>query len=104
FPDAKKETAADEFTSRHATQEFEIHSQFKSGEVAPKPQKQTGPSADGFILTVRRLKEPLVSQAELPQYFDRPYWKSYANTSFDSKSGQGVAVYFDFGARLNPEF
>ena len=104
FPNAVIEATADEFTARHATQEFEIHTQFKTGEVAAKARKETGPSADGFMLTVRRLKEPLVSAAELPQFFDRPYWKSYGNTSFDPKSGQGVAVYYDFGARLNRDF
>ncbi len=105
FPDAVKETSADEFTAQHATQEFEIHTQFKTGEVAAKAQKQTGPSAEGFMLTVQRLKAPLVSAAaDLPQSFDRPYWKSYVNSCFDPKTGQGVAVYFDFGARLDPDF
>ncbi len=104
FPDAVIEATADEFTARHATQEFEIHTQFKTGEVAAKAQKEIGPSAGGFMLTLRRLKEPLVSAAELPQFFDRPYWKSYGNATFDPKTGQGVAVYFDFGVRLNRDF
>ncbi len=112
FPNAVKDSSADEFTARQAMQEFEIHSQFKSGEVAATAHKQTGPSADGFMLTVQRIKEPVVSQSfqiqssqtDVPQFIDRPYWKSYVNSSFDPKTGQGVAVYFDFGARLNPEF
>ncbi len=109
FPDAVIEAAPDEFTARHSTQEFEIHTQFKTGEVAAKAQKETGPSAGGFMLTVQRLKEPrvsaaLVMAADLPQVIARPYWKSFVNSSYDPKSGQGVAVYFDFGARLNRDF
>ena len=105
FPDAVIHSETDEFTAQHATQEFEIHTQFKTGEVAQKAQKQTGPSATGFMLTVQRLKAPLVSAAaDLPQSFDRPYWKSCVNSSFDPKTGKGLAVYFDFGARLDPEF
>ena len=97
-------STADEFTAQHATQEFEIHTQFKTGEVAQKSQKETGPSAEGFMLTVRRLKEPLVSAVDTPQFLDRPYWKSYINSRFDPATGQGVAVYFDFGVRLDPDF
>ena len=105
FPNAVQATTTNEFTAQHATQEFEIHTQFKTGEVAQKAVKQTGPSATGFMLAVQRLKAPLVSAAaDLPQSFDRPYWKSYVNRSFDPQTSQGVAVYFDFGARLHPEF
>lgn len=56
------------------------------------------------MLTVRRLPEPLVSGADLPQFFDRPYWRSYGHAAFNPQTKQGVAVYFDFGAQLHPEF
>ncbi len=104
FADADTRTGKDEFTAQHATQDFQVHTRWMTGEIATETRKETGPSAEGFLLTIQRLDEPLVSQADLPQFIDRPYWKSYGNTVFDPQTGQGVAVYFDFGARLNPEF
>lgn len=105
LPTAVINTGTDEFTAQHATQEFEIHTQFKTGEIAQKAQKQIGPSVKGFMLTAQRLKSPLVTAAaNLPQTFDEPYWKRYVNSSFDPKTGQGVAVYFDYGAQLDSDF
>ncbi|MEI6176570.1 MAG: serine/threonine-protein kinase [Verrucomicrobiota bacterium] len=102
FPDAVISSKGDEFTATYATREYEIHGQSKTGEVAPEAKKETGPTRVGFVLTVRRQNE--MGQAKMPQFFDRPYWKTYANLAIDPKTGLGVAAYFDFGAGLNPEF
>ena len=102
FPDAVITSSADEFKATYATREHQIHGGSKTGEVAQDAKKQIGPSPKGFILAVRRQNE--IGQAELPQLFDRPYWKTYGNQAIDPKTGLGVAAYFDFGSGLNAEF
>ena len=104
FPKAVIEAQADRFTARYAMREFQIHGTSKVGDFAPTARKETGPSADGFILTMERLKEPLMTQVKLPDFFDKPYWKGYANEAFDPGTGQGIYVNFTFGHQLNPEF
>lgn len=102
FPDAVITSDAEEFKATFATREYEIHGGSKTGEIAKDAQKQIGPSPNGFILSVRRQNE--IGQAELPQFFDRPYWKTYGNLAIDPKTGLGVVAYLDFGSGLNSEF
>ncbi len=104
FPDALVKTTDDEFTARYATQEFQFHPGSKGGDFSPNPDKQVGPSAEGFILTVRQMDEPYNGQAELPQTFQKPYWTSFGNAAYDPTTKHGVWVGFDFGARLDPAF
>ena len=76
----------------------------KGGQVAAEAHKEIGPSTDGFMLTLTRLNEPQMRQAEVPQILDGPYWDCFINDSFDPATKQGVSVEFSFGAALKPEF
>ena len=104
FPKAVGTTLGDETTFTLNLRDYQVHNGSKTGTLAQQTTRQTGPAAIGFRLTIQRLKAPLVSQAVLPQFFDRPYWKSYGNTHFDTKTGEGIAVYYDYGSALPPTF
>jgi serine/threonine protein kinase len=104
FPDALLNESDNRFEASFATQEFQIHNQSKSGAITTAARTQTGPSNNGFMLTVSRITEPYQGQILLPVAGRAPYWNDFQTTGFDPERLEGVHVAIRFGANLPRPF
>lgn len=104
FPEAQINEDAEKFDASFATQEFQIHNQSKSGAITPAARTQTGPSNNGFMLTVSPITEPDHGQIVLPAAGRAPYWNYFLTTGFDPDRREGVHVSIRFGSNLSRSF
>lgn len=85
----------------YKTQVYKIHGSFMTGEISKEAHDETGPTYQGFILSVSLEKKETPHQAVIPQTIRYPYWKTDLRITTIARSDEQLYWYLSYGSRTD---
>jgi hypothetical protein len=86
------------------TQVYYTTPYFVDNRAIPQPQKETGPRPDGFMVSVRCVKNPAADGLSMPQLIEKEHWTVLIDRIDLPKEHLRLELEFAYGPKTDPEF